>query len=746
MKKILIAILSASAALISVFSVAPIANAATCWDNYTCGWVDVTNVSDFGVPAGSGNNFYNDGPTADYLCQLKGYDSYTYYANIGKWKSPGDNYLWVWKDNTWNNIGHPSSKWLAQIYCAKKVVTNTPPTITWTSAPQSVECNATYTVSVSAHDADGNLSAVSIDKNNTPFAYADGGNGTDGTSGNPTSDTGPQKVIYTAWATDSVGGVSDKISTVVNVGACTAPPQDLCPNISGTQSSVPDGMVIDSSGNCVSSTPANKQPVGVLDSATCSSLNGWAYDPDTPSSSIDVHVYVNGGFATAANANGSRPDVDAAFNITGNHGYSISTPSAAMTGSPALIQIYAIDSAGGPNPLIGQSTITCSPPSPAPTGLITASPSSVPSSGGNTTVSWASLNATTCTASGGWSGTKTTSGSETVSITPPQTLNIKCSGSGGDWNGSVTVNASQTNPPVNPPSNVTASLSVTPTCAVPNTPVTFTSTAGGSPINSHIIEKDSNQDGVFGTLKDFGAAGGTQTYTTTLGAGLYDFRTAVNNSVYSGTTRVTVANSCNNNANNNPGNTGTTGTTGTSGTNGNTGNSGNNGNSQPSKCTDPNASNFGQVGSCVYPSFSLTADPSTVRAKSLAGFSGVTEKDINLSINPVGGFTAPVFITVDQSSLPTGIKPEFSFAGGDFKDASQNPGGTLSWDGSFFRNNGIIFLPVRIRFGGTLQKDANYVITFKGIPQAGGTGSNASPATATVTIDSKPRYPGFQEQ
>ncbi len=71
------------------------------------------------------------------------------------------------------------------------------------------------------------------------------------------------------------------------------------------------------------STPV---PTGNLESASASglvaSVGGWAYDPGFPSRSIDVHVYVNGvGVATSANL--ARPDVNAAFGITGGHGFSM---------------------------------------------------------------------------------------------------------------------------------------------------------------------------------------------------------------------------------------------------------------------------------------------------------------------------------------------------------------------------------------------------------------------------------------
>ena len=79
-----------------------------------------------------------------------------------------------------------------------------PPRISWTSAfgsvnPAQVQAGQTYTISADAQDDNGNLAAVSINKNGQPFAYAGGGNGYSGNSQNPTSDPAGA-VTYTAWA------------------------------------------------------------------------------------------------------------------------------------------------------------------------------------------------------------------------------------------------------------------------------------------------------------------------------------------------------------------------------------------------------------------------------------------------------------------------------------------------------------------------------------------------------------------
>jgi hypothetical protein len=79
---------------------------------------------------------------------------------------------------------------------------------------------------------------------------------------------------------------------------------------------------------------------------------------------------------------------------------------------------------------------------PSPTVSLTASPSSI-TTGGSSTLSWSVANATSCTASGAWSGTKSTSGSQSVSPSSTSTYTLTCTGAGGSTSKSATVTVSQ---------------------------------------------------------------------------------------------------------------------------------------------------------------------------------------------------------------------------------------------------------------------------------------------------------------
>jgi len=89
------------------------------------------------------------------------------------------------------------------------------------------------------------------------------------------------------------------------------------------------------------------------------------------------------------------------------------------------------------------------------------------------TLTWNSTNANTCTASGGWSGSRGLSGSETIyNLTNTQTYTLTCTGPNGSASDSVTVYVN------NPPQPVTVNLyanGADGSLTVPyNTPVTLT--------------------------------------------------------------------------------------------------------------------------------------------------------------------------------------------------------------------------------------------------------------------------------
>lgn len=109
-------------------------------------------------------------------------------------------------------------------------------------------------------------------------------------------------------------------------------------------------------------------------------------------------------------------------------------------GTPYYYKIFAKDTNGNYSAL--GTTPSGSPATPvsAPTVTLSASPTAV-SSGGSSTISWSSLDATSCSATtpAGWTASTATSGSQPVTVTNQTTYYISCTGPGGSTPRSVTI-------------------------------------------------------------------------------------------------------------------------------------------------------------------------------------------------------------------------------------------------------------------------------------------------------------------
>jgi len=89
--------------------------------------------------------------------------------------------------------------------------------------------------------------------------------------------------------------------------------------------------------------PPAGSPLGYVDSATLAgstlTVAGWGFDPTDAENSTQVHVYVDWNL-TVAIANQARNDVNAAFGITGQHGFTATVP--ALGVGDHLVCSYAI--------------------------------------------------------------------------------------------------------------------------------------------------------------------------------------------------------------------------------------------------------------------------------------------------------------------------------------------------------------------------------------------------------------------
>ena len=102
-------------------------------------------------------------------------------------------------------------------------------------------------------------------------------------------------------------------------------------------------------------------PTGYFDLADCAQLAGWAYDPDTPTQSLDVHVYEGSTFLAGFPANLPRPDVNQVVGIPGDHGFVFPTPATLKDGQVHTLKVYALNTGSGSNPQLHNSprSITC---------------------------------------------------------------------------------------------------------------------------------------------------------------------------------------------------------------------------------------------------------------------------------------------------------------------------------------------------------------------------------------------------
>ncbi len=102
---------------------------------------------------------------------------------------------------------------------------------------------------------------------------------------------------------------------------------------------------------------------------------------------------------------------------------------------------YTVNLLATPSTTVGYGTfglnVGATPPAPGVT--LGASAQSV-AAGGSVTLAWSATNATTCTGSGGWSGTQSTTGTLVVNpLNAKTTFTLSCDGPGGTQSASVTV-------------------------------------------------------------------------------------------------------------------------------------------------------------------------------------------------------------------------------------------------------------------------------------------------------------------
>ena len=436
------------------------------------------------------------GSSQNYTITARGHDADGNLTQVNVWKA-GVGFAYVGggngsdndSGNTTSDVGAAAVTFTAQavdsVGASSAIIThtvtiaaaNTAPTITWNTTPGTIASGQSYTISAHGHDADGNLTEVNVWRNGSAYAFAGGGNGYDNDSGNPSTDTGPTTITYTADAVDANGIRSATISQTVTI---SAPPSVTASiSVSPTSATAPGATTITwSSANAtalsVTGNSINTADTSGIQAVSNLSVGTYTYTitaqgsggPATQTATFTVNAPANSAPTIAWNtapgsvASGQRYTIsahghDADGNLTnvnvyrdgvayafagGGNGIDNDSGNPSTDTGPLTITFTAdsVDANGVRSGIISQ-TVTVSAPA-AVTASIGASPTSMVAPG-STTVTWSSANATTASVSGSGINSTATSGSQTVSglAAGTYTFTIVAQGSNGPATQTATV-------------------------------------------------------------------------------------------------------------------------------------------------------------------------------------------------------------------------------------------------------------------------------------------------------------------
>jgi hypothetical protein len=314
------------------------------------------------------------------------------------------------------------------------------------TAPTSGSTVTGSAVTVSANSSDDvavagvqfKLDGVNLGTEDTTSPYSVAWNSTATSNGTHT---------LSAVARDASNKTTTSSSISVNVSnGSTTPPPTTPPPVSPPPSGTPTSPAVYLSPSSIASINSNTNfTVEIRENSGTSTVNAVQANLtyiatnldfvsiDSSSSAFDIQAQSTGGSGSVIVARGKSGAV-----LTGDQTVAVVHFKTKTVGG--LTSIY-VDNG---TQLISSTTNTSlfTSPSrawgtsvnvittPPPTVTLLGSPTSI-FSGGSTMLSWSSTNATSCTASNGWTGTKTTSGSQSVNPTATTTYTLSCVGAGG---------------------------------------------------------------------------------------------------------------------------------------------------------------------------------------------------------------------------------------------------------------------------------------------------------------------------
>lgn len=180
-------------------------------------------------------------------------------------------------------------------------------------------------------------------------------------------------------------------------------------------------------------------------------------EPPTPTSTPPTLEF-NGSPLSIISGNSSNltwSSTNASFCLATNGWSGSKSLSGNQNVSPTATTTYTL-ACGGTNGTTTKNVVinvAASTTPAAPTVDLNASPLTI-YNGTSSTLSWSSTNATSCTASNGWSGAKAITGTQVISPSATTTYSLSCTGAGGTANDSVTVGVWATSTPPTPSGHV----------------------------------------------------------------------------------------------------------------------------------------------------------------------------------------------------------------------------------------------------------------------------------------------------
>lgn len=328
---------------------------------------------------------------------------------------------------------------------------STPPTVTLSAAPTTVTSGGASTLTWSSSNA-------------TSCTASGGWTGAKATSGSESRSGLTATGSYTLTCTGSGGTAAQSVTVTVTAApvptvSFSASPSSVASGGTSTLNwSATNATACTASGGWSGTkTPSGSESRSGLAATTtftltCSGAGG------TASQSVTVNVtqpaptlaltanpaaLQQGGSSTLTWTTSNATACTASGDWTGSRSTSGSESTGALNAARTWSYTLACTGPGGTDTRTASVAVSAAPP--VPTVSLSANPAQV-ASGGTSTLSWSSSNASSCTASGGWTGTKAQSGSQVTSaLTQSTTFALACTGPGGTSNASTTV--SVTTPP-----------------------------------------------------------------------------------------------------------------------------------------------------------------------------------------------------------------------------------------------------------------------------------------------------------